>query len=186
MVTLTPASEDTRVYELCVLLPHPMGQKEEQAAVKAVEGILEEAGGKQLAKDVWGRRGLAYTIGGYDEGNFIVYHYDLDPSKLKEIDEALKILPDVLRHLVVIPPKGYEVVQYSEAYEQWLKDRENEVQEKEKEREEKIAKRIAEKAKRSVKKAEKKAEPEKKDEKVSKEELSEKLEELISDDDLDI
>ena len=74
---------ETKVYEICVLIPFPLNQKEEQEIQKAVEGLIEEHGGKQVAKDVWGRRGLAYRIKGYDEGNYIVYYYELDPNNLK-------------------------------------------------------------------------------------------------------
>ena len=97
---------DDRVYECCVLLPFPLSQKEEKDTLQEIEGYFEEAGAKQMAKDVWGRRGLAYAIEGRAEGTFVVYHYEMDPSKVKEINEQLKISTTVLRHLLIKPPKG--------------------------------------------------------------------------------
>ena len=135
MPELTSTSEDARVYEICVLLPYPLQQKEEDQVQKEVEKLLSEAGGKQIAKDVWGRRGLAFKIGGHNDGNFIVYHYELNPENIKELGENLRLVKDLLRHMIVKPPKGYQITKYSEEYEQWKKqlvvDEETKKQDKE-------------------------------------------------------
>lgn len=184
MATLTATSEDTRVYEIAVLYPFPFTQKEEQTLLKEVEGIFAEAGGTQVAKDAWGRRGLAYKIGGYDEGNFVIYYYEFDPEKLKEMDQALRIVPGVLRHIIVKPPKGYQIVKFSEEYERWLNERETVHEKREREEEEKIRQRVADRAKRQVKKAEemKKKEVVEKKKPMEEAELDEQLEKLISED----
>src|SRR5438874_124716 len=109
MPTLTPSSEDVRIYECCILYPYPLGQKEEAELLKEIEGLFADAGGKLVMKDAWGRRGLAYPIGGAVEGNYIVYYYELDPLKVKEIDGALRIMKNVDRHLLVKPPKNYQI-----------------------------------------------------------------------------
>lgn len=184
----TATEEDTRTYEFCVLYPSNLNQKEEAGLLKEVEKIIEEQGGKQISKDAWGKRGLAYKIKGNTEGNFVVYYYQLDPTVLKEIDVSLRILPNLLRHIIVKPPKGYEITKFSEGYETWLKDREGEEDRKKKEQEEKLAKRIADKAKRQVKRVAAKKEEEAPEDKpkADKKKISEQLDKLISDDDLDI
>jgi small subunit ribosomal protein S6 len=174
-----------RIYEIAVLLPYPMAQKEEHQTIKEIETIFKEAGAREVSKDVWGRRGLAYDIKGSEEGNFIVYHQEIDPVKIREIDTALRIVPGVLRHIVVTPPKGYRIVKYSESYEQWLKERESASEKSKREREEEIQQNIADKAKRQVKR-EKTAKAEAPVEAVSKEEISKKLDKLISDDSIEI
>lgn len=190
MPTIVPTSEDTRVYEFCVLYPYPLSQKEEQDILKEVEGIFDEAGAKQVSKDSWGRRGLAYRIEGYEEGVFVVYHYEMDPAKVKEVDNALRIMRTVLRHMVVKPPKGYQIVKFSEQYEEWLKSRKEQEANKEHERVAELERKVAERAKRKVKRveAEKKEEEKSAPEKpqMKKEEIQEELEKLISDDDLDL
>jgi small subunit ribosomal protein S6 len=184
----TTTDEDIRTYEFCILYPANLSQKEEADLQKEIEKTIEEQGGKQVSKDAWGKRGLAYKIKGNTEGNFVVYHYILDPQKLKEIDIALRITPNLLRHIVVKPPKGYKIVKYSDSYQTWLKEREGEGDRKKKEKEERLAKSVADKAKRQVKRA-----AAKKDEEVpadkpkaDKKKISEELDKLISDDDLDI
>jgi small subunit ribosomal protein S6 len=183
MPTLSPTSEDTRIYEFCFLYPI-LTQKEEQDLLKEIEGLLGEGTGKQIAKDNWGRRGLAYPIKGYKEGNIIVYHYELDPSRIDEVDEQLRIMKNVLRHLVVKPPKQYQIVKYSEAYEQWLKDRETQEEVKAREREQKVQEQVARKAKRQAKMTteRKKAEPAAP---AAGEDLTTKIDELISGDSID-
>ncbi|TSC59165.1 MAG: small subunit ribosomal protein S6 [Candidatus Peregrinibacteria bacterium Greene0416_19] len=196
MPTLTPSSafakatadksEDTRTYECCILYPNPLGQKEEAELIKEIEALFSEASAKLMMKDVWGRRGLAYSIKGFTEGNYVVYYYELDPSKLKEIDRALGIMKNVLRHMLVKPPKHYHMVKYSELYEQWMKERETVEEKRSREQEEKVKERVAEKAKRQ---ARQQHEEKKRDEAkpaMQGDVLTEKIEKLISDDSLDL
>ena len=183
--TATETEVDARVYEFAVLLPYPMGQKEQQQAMKEIDAVFKEAGAKEVSRDVWCQRGLAYAIEGRSEGNFIIYHEEMDPAKVREVDTALRIVPGVLRHIVVKPPKGYKIVKFSETYGQWLKDRESAAEKTKREREVEIQERVAEKAKRQVKRTER-AKSEAPAETMSKEEVGKKLDQLISDDSLDI
>lgn len=182
MPTLQPTSEDNRIYEWCILYPYPINQKEEQDLIKEIEALFAEVGATQIAKDPWGRRGLAYPIKGSTEGCFLVYHYEMDPAKVKEVDTQLRIMKGVLRHMFVKPPKNYHIVKYSEAYEQWLKNRETQEQTKERETEERVKEQVARKAKRAAKiQTERKktvapAAP------VEEEVITEQIDKLISDD----
>ncbi|MFA6523887.1 MAG: 30S ribosomal protein S6 [Candidatus Peribacteraceae bacterium] len=184
MPSLVPTSEDVQIYEICVLYPPALNQKEEQGVLKEVEEVFTDAGGKQVSKDLWGRRGLAYPIKGAKEGNFAVYHYEMDPLKVKETDQQLRIMKGVLRHLIVKPPKHYQIVKYSEAYEQWLKSRETAEEERSKKKEEEVQEKIARKAMRQAKMTteRKKAAPAPK---VESEDLTQKIDELIAGDSLD-
>ncbi|PIR49519.1 30S ribosomal protein S6 [Candidatus Peregrinibacteria bacterium CG10_big_fil_rev_8_21_14_0_10_54_7] len=185
MPLLAPSSEDTRVYEITVLYPASISQKEEQQVLKEIEELLKEADAKLMEKDTWGKRGLAYNIGGHSEGNYAVFYYDMDPGKLKEVDEALRIIPNVLRHLIVKPPKGYQVVKFSEEYERWLKTRETDAEKKRREKEEALQKRVADKAKRQVKRAtEQKKDIVEKITPIEEEKLTQELEKIISDDEI--
>jgi len=184
MPTITPTSEDTVIYELCVLYPATLSQKEEAALLKEIEGFFSEAGGRQIARDAWGRRGLAYPVKKETEGNFVIYHYELDPSKLREIDRQLHILPNLLRHLIVKPPKGYEITKYSEHFEQWLKDRSAAVETKKKDEETKLQKKVTDRAKVQAKRVEAQKKDAPKAPAMEEKALAEKLEEIISDKDI--
>jgi small subunit ribosomal protein S6 len=187
MPTLVPTSEDTRIYEWCILYPYPFGQKEEAELLRDIEAMFTEVGSKLVKKDKWGRRGLAYSVGGFNEGSYVVYYYEMDPSKVKEIDTQLRIMKGVLRHMNVKPPKDYQVIEYSDAYEQWLKDREQIEEKRAREKEEKVKDLVARKAKRQAKMV---ADEKKKDDApakaISKEDITQKLDKLISDDQVDL
>ncbi len=189
MPSLVPSSEDVAIYEVCVLYP-VLQQKEEQQVQRDVEELFEEAGARQMTKDLWGRRGLAYRIKGNMEGNFVVYHYEMDPLKLRELDRNLRIVKNVMRHLVVKPPKGYQVVKFSEAYEQWLKDRETLDQVRVREKEEKLKVQVAKRAQAQVRRSDERKKLEGKENEAAKpmqqDLLTEKLDKLISDDTLDL
>ncbi|MDO8648580.1 MAG: 30S ribosomal protein S6 [Candidatus Peregrinibacteria bacterium] len=186
MATLVPTSEDTRIYECAVLLPYGLPQREEQELIKRIEGMFDEVGAKQIAKDVWGRRGISFPIKGTMEALVIIYHFDMDPSRVKEVDQQMRIEKNLLRHLIVKPPKGYQIVKYSELYEKWLKERETREETQSREREERLKEQVAKKAKRQVerttverKKTDAEAKPA-----LEETELTEKLDKLISDDTL--
>lgn len=172
--------ESRRLYECAVLYPLHLSQKDENEFFKSVEAFFAEAGGEQVAKDMWGRRGLAYPIGGVREGNVAVYHYRISPTNVREIDRQIRILPGVLRHLIVALPDGHAIVRYSQLFEAWREDEKNrEVQERVK-KEEKLRKRVIERvAKRAV--------PEKaarSDVPLAEEALKEGIEKIISDEDI--
>lgn len=183
MTTLVPSSEETSIYEFCVLSPANLSQKEEQLFFKGIEEILREADGKELMRDAWGRRGLAYPIKKQMEGSFVVLYVEMPPTKVKEADRQLRILPNMLRHIIVRPPKGYEVVKYSERYEQWLKDKVVAVEVQKKEEEKRLQKKVVEKARREAKRTEVKKK-ETTTSTLEEADLSKKLDELISDDTL--
>ncbi len=180
MPSLVPASEDTRIYECAILYANDLSQKEEAELIKEIEGYFDEAGAKVVSKDAWGMRGLAYPVEGKREGKYVIYYLDMDPAKVKEIDQALRIARNVLRHLFVKPPKHYQVVKYSEAYTEWLKTRESVSEVRAREKEEKVKERVAKKAQRQVLDQKKKSDEVKPA--LQEGQLTEKLEKLISDD----
>ena len=49
----------------------------------------------------WGRRKLAYEIGGHKEATYVLEVIDGGGDVMKEIDRRLKVNEQVLRHLVV-------------------------------------------------------------------------------------
>lgn len=180
---------EVRLYECAILFPVDLPQKEEQELIREIEGLFAEAGAKQVFRDVWGQRGIAYKIKGKTEGKFIIYNYELDPSKLREIDHALRIMKNLMRHMFVKPPKGYQTPKWSERYEQWLKERETVDEVRAREREEKLQEQVARKAKKQAERVtteRKRADDESTPvPKVTDAELTEQLDKIISDDTFD-
>lgn len=153
MTQLVPSSEDTRIYEVAILYPYPMVQKEEQLLLKDFTRLLEEAGAKEVSRDVWGRRGLAYPIKGSTEATVLILYVDMEPKKLKEFDQQLKITKGVLRHLIVKPPKRYQLVSYAKAFDEWQTYKKTAGERAAQEKEEQLKQKVLEKAKRQTKRA---------------------------------
>lgn len=182
MVNLTPSSEDVRVYETCILYPHPLTQKEESTLFKDVEAVFEELGAKELSRDNWGRRGLAYTIKGYDQGVYLVLYHEMEPKNLDELDANLKLVPNVLRHMIIKPPKGYQIVDYSKQFAEWQQEQVAEAEKKKKEKEDRLKKRMLKKQKPSSKKTKK----EEVNEEADSEKISADIDSLLDSDDLSL
>ncbi len=187
MPTLVPSSEETKIYELCVMTQPDLMEKAEAQLTKDIDALLLEVGAKVVFKDSWGKRGLAYKIGGHMEGKFTVYYIDADPSKIRALDTALRLEKGVLRHLIVIPPKGYEAVSYAAKYEEWLKNRETVTEMRAREKAEKVEERVKAKAKVEAKRMEaKKKEKKAPAPKMSAGSIDTELDKLLSDSDLSI
>jgi len=184
MVSYTPSSDEVRLYEVAVVYPYPANQKEEAELLKSIDEIFAEAGAKQIFKDVWGRRGLAYKIGGYQEGNFIIYYFEIDPSKILEIDEQLRILKGMLRHMIVKPPKKYQIRSYADSEKQWKEANRLEGERKLQEKEDKKLKQVVDKAKRGPAREKKADAPVAKP--VTGEALTQQLDKMLSDKDLEM
>jgi ribosomal protein S6 len=164
-----------------MLLAYPLAQKDESTLIKEVEGAFAEAGGKLVLKDAWGRRGLAYPIKGAMEASVVVYYYNLDTQKIKELEHTFKIMKNVLRHMFVKPPKNYKVEKYGDKFEKWLKERESLDQKRAREREEHLREQVAARAKRKATTDRKKtdrptAAP------MSEEAMTQQIDKLITDD----
>lgn len=182
MPTLIPSSEDVRIYEIAVMLQPDLDQKAESTLLTEVEEHFTEAKATTLFKDPWTKRGLAYKIGGFDEAKFVIYYLEMDPLLVRELDKQLRLTKGILRHLVVIPPKGYEAVSYESKYHDWLKNRVTLAEQKQNKREERLKQTVTDTAKRTAKRIEQK--PKEIAKPLDSGVLADKLDKLISDDDL--
>jgi len=184
MPTLIPSSDEVRIYEVAIMYPANLDQKSENTLIKEIEEHFTEAEAKEIFKDPWSRRGLAYPIQGHSEAKFVIYYLEMDPNKIRTLDHELRLQKGMLRHLIVIPPKGYEARSFEDAYQQWMASRESVEDVRQKKQDEKVKQTVVAQAKRATKRmeAQKKEEPKS----VEMGELTEKLDELISDDDLKI
>lgn len=188
MAILTPTSEETRIYELCALLPSSLEKDEEKKIQEELEGFLKEVDATIHKKDVWDTRGLAYSIKGYTEGKMNIYYLEMKPENIKTLDENLRISSGVLRHLLIKPPKNYEVISYANRFEEW-KQEQSSLEEQAKETvEEQLRKKVVANTRRKTERAEKKAREEQKEKAapLKKEELEERIGKIISDQDLDL
>src|SRR5919201_65463 len=82
---VTPEASDEQITEL----HGQIGQ-----IVQRYKGTLDKT-------ENWGRRKLAYEIGHHREGNYVVETITGSGELMKELDRRLRVLDQVIRHLIV-------------------------------------------------------------------------------------
>ena len=92
---------ESRQYELVYVIAPTVGEEGVTDLHTQIEGIIVGGGGQIDKTDNWGRRRLAYEIGRHKEGTYVLELISVPAELLKELDRRLKVLDDVLRHLIV-------------------------------------------------------------------------------------
>jgi small subunit ribosomal protein S6 len=105
----------TRKYEL-VYVVSPDATDEQVADLHTqVEGIVQRLGGQLEKTESWGRRKLAYEIGRYKEGIYVLDIIVGSGELMKEIDRRFKVTELIIRHLVVRVDEEQAVVERTRA-----------------------------------------------------------------------
>ena len=91
----------TRQYEL-VYVVSPEKDEDGVADLRArVAEIVGGAGGQIEKTDNWGRRRLAYPIAHHNEGTYVLELINGPGELVRELDRRMRVMDEVLRHLVV-------------------------------------------------------------------------------------
>jgi small subunit ribosomal protein S6 len=91
----------TKQYEL-VYIAAPEATEEQLAALTTeVQQVVGRFQGTIEKTDVWGRRRLAYQIGRYKEGIYVLHVIQATGELVKELDRRLKVTDNIVRHLIV-------------------------------------------------------------------------------------
>ena len=100
-----------RQYEL-VYIVSPDASEEAIAELHTqIEQIVQRFGGTFDKTENWGRKRLAYDIGHHREGNYVVETITGSGELMKEIDRRLRVIDQVIRHLVVRVDEELRVAQ---------------------------------------------------------------------------
>ena len=94
-----------RDYEVLYIVRADIDDDKVQDAVKRVNTLIERSGGTAERTNLWGKRKLAYEVKHQKEGSYVLQDFQLDPDRVPELESALKITEEVLRHLIVRKPE---------------------------------------------------------------------------------
>ena len=99
---------DPRAYELMTVVIPDLTDEDSQAQIEKTESLITSNGGtitETLTTSPWGRRRLAYTIRyngvDYRDGIYTVFHFDMAPSALAELEREMKLDTNLMRYLLV-------------------------------------------------------------------------------------
>jgi small subunit ribosomal protein S6 len=94
-----------RDYEVLYIVRADLEDDKVQDIIKRVNTIIEKAGGTAERTNIWGKRKLAYEVKHQKEGSYVLQDFQIGPDGVPELEAALKITEEVLRHLVVRKPE---------------------------------------------------------------------------------
>ena len=94
-----------RDYEVLYIVRADLDDDKVQEAVKRVNTLIERSGGGIERTNLWGKRKLAYEVKHQKEGAYVLQDFQLEPDRVPELEAALKITEEVLRHLIVRKPE---------------------------------------------------------------------------------
>ena len=94
-----------RDYEVLYIVRPDLDDDKIQDAVKRVNTLIERSGGAADHTNLWGKRKLAYEVKHQKEGIYVLQDFKIGPERVPELESALKITEEVLRHLIVRKPE---------------------------------------------------------------------------------
>jgi small subunit ribosomal protein S6 len=90
-----------RDYELLLIISPEVTDEELEGRVSRISQIITERGGQISATEPWGKRKLAYPIGHFMEGYYVLIKFSFEPALCRELEGSLRISEEILRHLLI-------------------------------------------------------------------------------------
>jgi small subunit ribosomal protein S6 len=91
-----------RSYEVIFILDPALGDEGIEAAILAVNGAVEKAGGQVAEIQKWGKKRLAYEVKKRREGHYVYLRVQAPAKAVAELERYLKIAEPVLKFLTVL------------------------------------------------------------------------------------
>jgi small subunit ribosomal protein S6 len=99
-----------RQYELVYILPPESTEQQIAEVHDQVTAVASRMSAVIEKTDNWGRRKLAYEIGPHKEGVYVLEVINGPGEVMKEMDRRLKVLDQVMRHIIVRVDEEKKVV----------------------------------------------------------------------------
>jgi small subunit ribosomal protein S6 len=100
-----------RQYELVYILPPDTTEEQVTELHGQIEAVVSRMNGTIDRMENWGRRRLAYEIAHHKEGVYVLEVITGSGELMKELDRRLRVMDQVMRHMVVRVDEEYRVVE---------------------------------------------------------------------------
>ena len=90
-----------RTYELVFIAQPDLDEEGLTALLERATQVITEHGGEIIKAEPMGRRELAYPIGRYTGGHYVLIHAAMEQEAIQELERMLKLSEDVVRHLLI-------------------------------------------------------------------------------------
>jgi small subunit ribosomal protein S6 len=101
MTAEAAAAGEGRQYELVYILPPETTEQQAADLHEQIEAIVTRMRGAIEKSENWGRKKLAYDIGRHKEGVYVLEVINGSGELMKEIDRRLRVMEQVVRHMIV-------------------------------------------------------------------------------------
>jgi small subunit ribosomal protein S6 len=99
-----------RQYELIYILPADATEQQATELHEQVAGVVSRLNGQIEKTENWGRRRLAYEIAHQKEGVYVLEVINGSGELMKEVDRRLRVMDQVVRHMIVRVDEETKVV----------------------------------------------------------------------------
>ena len=90
-----------RIYEELFIIKPDAPDEEVDALVEQLRTHLVNLGATVDKIDKWGKRRLAYKVGKYREGSYVLFQFSAQPEHVFEFERRLRVTDAVLKFLTV-------------------------------------------------------------------------------------
>ncbi|NEO82829.1 MAG: 30S ribosomal protein S6 [Spirulina sp. SIO3F2] len=91
----------SRHYEMMYVLRPDLSEEQTNTAITKYSDLLTELGSTNIQADVWGRRRLAYPIKKFQDGIYVLLHYEADGQQVAPLERSMRLSEDVIRYLTI-------------------------------------------------------------------------------------
>jgi len=112
-----------RQYELVYILPPDTTEEQAKELHEQLEAVVTRMHGQIEKSENWGRRRLAYEIAHQKEGVYVLEVINGSGELMKELDRRLRVMDQVIRHLIARVDHDKKVVERTRSKRQASSER---------------------------------------------------------------
>ncbi|QDV67734.1 30S ribosomal protein S6 [Rosistilla carotiformis] len=86
-------------YETLFILDSNHYARDPNGVGQSVATMIEEVGGKVLVSRLWAEQKLAYPIDGHFKGTYWLAYFEMEGSKLTDLNRACQLSESIVRHM---------------------------------------------------------------------------------------
>ena len=90
-----------RIYEELFIVRPDAPDEEVDQFIEQMKSVVTSSGGAVEKIDKWGKRKLAYRVGKYREGAYVLFQFNAEPETVKEFERRLRVSDLVIKFLTV-------------------------------------------------------------------------------------
>jgi small subunit ribosomal protein S6 len=90
-----------RIYEIVVIIAPGTTEEDLDQLITNLNGIVTAQGGTVTKTEKWGRRHLAYPIGKFKEGYYVVMETEGSGSEIAELERRMRVNDAIVRYMTV-------------------------------------------------------------------------------------